>query len=232
MDPETVNYERLRELLSAERLGSYVAATGGDLRGAFELYEWNIEASAASVSLAAIVEVVVRNALDAQMRSWSTSRGRDDWLSAAPLDGRGKADIRKARERAARGARPVTHGHVVAELSLGFWRYLVSRRYYTSLWVPSLRHAFPFLDGDAAKQRRRIESDLEQLLYLRNRAAHHEPIHRRDLRADLDRAIALLECIDPEAGRWARQREMLSSLIARKPTLRVGDQEGDAPLAE
>lgn len=218
MNPSPVDYERLRDLLSAERLGSYISAAGGDLEGAFALYEWNIEASASALSLAAMVEVVVRNSLDSQMTVWALTRGRGDWLVHAPLDPRAKADVQKAMERAARGDRQVTHGHIVAELNLGFWRYLVSKRYYTALWVPNLRHAFPRTAAPAAEHRRRVESDLDQLLYLRNRAAHHEPIHRRDLQADLDRAIALLSCIDPEAARWCRQRESLSAVLARKPS--------------
>ncbi|MCG7415770.1 hypothetical protein MHK74_14600 [Microbacterium aurum] len=31
---------------------------------------------------------------------------------------------------------------VIAELSRGFWRYLVESRYLTSLWVPSTHAAF------------------------------------------------------------------------------------------
>ncbi len=218
MEPRPVDYERLQELLSAERLGSYLMVCQGDLDAAFALYEWNIDASASALSLAAMAEVVVRNALDAQLRAWATDRGEADWLSRAPVDARARADIHKARERASRGGREVTHGHVVAELNLGFWRYLVSKRYYTALWVPNLRHAFPRTAAPAAEHRRRVESDLDQLLYLRNRATHHEPIHRRDLKADLDRAIALLSCIDPEAARWCRHRESLSAVLARKPT--------------
>ena len=151
------------------------------------------------------------------MTEWALKRGKVDWLVHAPLDVRAKLDVQKAKERAALGRRRVTHGHVVAELNLGFWRYLVSKRYYAALWVPNLRHAFPRTTAQAAEHRTRVESDLEQLLYLRNRAAHHETIHRRDLKADLDRAIALLSCIDPEAARWCRQREALSAVLALKP---------------
>ena len=75
-----MDYERLRDLLSAERLGSYLSASDGDLEEAFALYEWNIEASAAALSLSAMVEVVVRNSLDAQMRNWAASRQNSDWL--------------------------------------------------------------------------------------------------------------------------------------------------------
>ncbi len=35
------------------------------------------------------------------------------------------------------------HDRLVAELSFGFWRYLLSSRYHASLWVPDLHRAFP-----------------------------------------------------------------------------------------
>lgn len=223
MEPAPVDYERLRDLLSAERLGSYLKASGGDWDLTFALYEWNIEASAAALSLAAMVEVVVRNALDARLTDWARQRNVSDWLEHNPLDSRGRADIQKATQRAARVGRKPTHGRVVAELNLGPWRYLVSRRYYTALWVPSLRHAFPRTNATADQHRRRVESDLEQLLYLRNRAAHHEPIHRRDLMSDLERAIALLECVDPVAAAWCRGREAVSDVVARRPVKRPAE---------
>jgi hypothetical protein len=213
-----VDYERLQDLLSTERLGSYLNASGGDLEGAFALYEWNIEASAAAVSLAAMLEVLVRNTLDRQLTAWADVRDVHDWLDAAPLDARAQRDIVKARQRAARGGRQVTHGHIVAELNLGFfWRYLVSRRYLTTLWMPNLRQAFPRADGKPHEQRRRVESDLEQLLFLRNRAAHHEPIHRRDLLADLRRCVELAGCIDAEAQTWVASRESVTRVVRKKP---------------
>jgi hypothetical protein len=61
------------------------------------------------------------------------------------------------------------------------------------------------------------------LLYLRNRAAHHEPIHRRDLMSDLERAIALLECVDPVAAAWCRGREAVSDVVARRPVKRPAE---------
>lgn len=75
-----------------------------DLERAFALYDRNIEASAAALSPAAMVEVVVRNALDAQAEAWARSRGGGDWLTGAPLDYCARADIQKAKGRAARGA--------------------------------------------------------------------------------------------------------------------------------
>ena len=74
---------------------------GGDWDLTFALYEWNIEASAAALSLAAMVEVVVRNALDARLTDWARQRNVSDWLEHNPLDSRGRADIQKATQRAA-----------------------------------------------------------------------------------------------------------------------------------
>jgi hypothetical protein len=216
MSSDAVDYERLMHLLTAERLGSYVRACD-DVDAAFALYEWNIEVSAAAMSMTAMVEVLVRNALDEQMRKWADERGAVDWLATAPLDDRGRRDVVKARGRASRGRRAATHGHVVAELSLGFWRYLVSRRYLTSLWIPALQHAFPHRTDDANRRQRSVEQDLDQLLFLRNRAAHHEPLHRRDLTADLDRAKALAAGIDPTAHAWLTGRETLSDVLRHRP---------------
>lgn len=58
-----------------------------------------------------------------------------------PLDQRGRRDVVEARGRAVRLQPSEVHGKVVAELSLGFWRYLAASRYLTSLWVPALHNA-------------------------------------------------------------------------------------------
>ena len=88
-----VDYEHLLGLLTAERLGSYLDAANSDIEAAFALYEWNIEVAAAALSLTAMVELLLRIALDAQMQAWATSRGETDWLTAAPLDSQGRTDI-------------------------------------------------------------------------------------------------------------------------------------------
>lgn len=50
----------------------------------------------------------------------------------------------KACDRATRRGREVeVHGTVIAELSFGFWRYLVASRYLTALWIPGARAAIP-----------------------------------------------------------------------------------------
>jgi len=66
----------------------------------------------------------------------------------------------------------VLPGKVVAELSFGFWRFLLARRYTASLW-PALRPGFPYLPS---ADRRELEAPVTRLHQLRNRVAHHEPL--------------------------------------------------------
>jgi hypothetical protein len=94
-------HSTLLPLVTVERLGSYLEAAQGDVGGAFALYEWNMRAAASVMELTSMVEVLVRNALDRELRAWAFGRDpRRSWLDTAPLDARGREDIRKARARA------------------------------------------------------------------------------------------------------------------------------------
>lgn len=210
--------ETIRDLLTTERLGSYLVSAAGDLGRALELYDWNLIASAAVMQTTAIVEVVVRNALDRQLVSWAAGRGMSSWLDGIPLDHRGRADIAKGVERATRfGRAPRHHGKVVAELSFGFWRYLAAQRYHASLWVPALHRAFPGGDPDLRSRRRHVEQRLADLMLVRNRAAHGEPVHRRNLSGDLQAAVELLAWIHPDAGAWVAATSAIPAAVAARP---------------
>ncbi|TAK70190.1 MAG: hypothetical protein EPO13_04310 [Actinomycetota bacterium] len=203
-------------LLTDERFASYRA--GRTLDGAFALYEWNMVASAAVMTTTGMVEVIVRNALDRQLAEWAATRHSGaSWLDVIPLDPRGQDDLRKARRRA--GGLGASHGKVIAELTFGFWRYLVASRYFTALWVPQLHEAFPAGASDLRRRRKDVEHLLQEQQFVRNRAAHHEPIHRRNLQADFDGAVRLCDWIHPQAAAWVASKSSLPAVIAARPTL-------------
>lgn len=212
-------YNELLPLVTAERLGSYLRASGGDVSNAFALYEWNMRAAASVMELTSMVEVLARNALDRELRDWAhRRRAGAAWLDVVPLDQQGSADVQKARDRATRrGRRPEVHGRVIAELPLGFWRYLVESRYLTALWVPATHRAFPAGDPDLRTRQRDVAFRMQQLNFVRNRAAHHEPIHARDLSRDLQFAMDLAAWISPSAKSWVDATSSLSSIISSKP---------------
>ena len=54
---------------------------------------------------------------------------------------------------------------------------------------------------------------------LRNRAAHHEPLHRRSLDADLNRSLELVRAIHPTAGDWVATKEQLGNALTLRPSL-------------
>lgn len=208
----------LTALLTPERLASYTQRCP-DEASALRLYEWNMRAAAAVLELTGAVEVVARNAMDRELRAWASGRGAATWFDAVPLDEQGRLDLVKARARATRnGRRTEVHGRVIAELTFGFWRYLAESRYLTALWTPALHRAFPDGPTDVLTRQRAVRTRLQQLHFVRNRAAHHEPIHQRDLRRDHDYAIELLGWISPVAADWARSVTSLRAVLDARPS--------------
>lgn len=106
----------------------------------------------------------------------------------------------------------------MAELTFGFWRYLAASRYLASLWVPATTAAFPLGSTDLRNRRVEVETRLQRLHFVRNRAAHHEPIHRRDLGRDLAAAVELSAWISPDAAAWVTGHSSLRAVIALRPS--------------
>lgn len=205
-------------LLTPERLSSYDRVTESPSR-ALRLYEWNMRASSSVLELTGIVEVVARNAMDRELRRWSERRHSSrSWFDHVPLDRQGSADLAKARLRAARHGGAEVHGRVLAELNFGFWRYLVESRYLTALWTPALHRAFPAGPADVLTRQRQVRARMQQLHFVRNRAAHHEPIHQRDLHRDRSDAIELLGWINPVAAEWATEVASLPAVLDARPS--------------
>lgn len=146
---DSVSNETLATLLTHERLATYLKASNDDLTAALQPYNWNIDVTTAALAMTAMVEVPLRNVLDHQLTCWAHRRGSHSWFDLAPLDTQGRRDLAKATQRAGAGRRQPTHGRIVAELSFGFWRFLLSRRYLTTLWIPALQNAFTNTDLDA-----------------------------------------------------------------------------------
>ena len=203
--------------LSAERLAPYRHACHGDLDQAIALYEWNVDISTAFWRTLGQVEVVLRNTLHERLAAWSTSTYRESrWYldPANVLTLQARDDIAKARQRATRAGRDETPGRVVAELNFGFWRFLLARRYERTLRMPAIRAAFPRHHGI----RRDVDNVLAQLHQLRNRIAHHEPIHAHDLPALRTHAVDLVDWISPDARQWIDHRCEIQAVLERRPT--------------
>ena len=213
--------------LTRERLSSYLSETGGDLREALGLYDWNIRAGAAMHEDIGRFEVVFRNIVaDTLVEHGEISGWEGPWYQQHHLF-RGKQHepmsqaIARARDRATRHHRPEVYGKVIAELNLGFWRYLCHKRYLTSLWVPAIRSAFPLHPetGNSYQIRQEVENRMQKFHFTRNRIAHHEPIHRRDLNLEHEYLLETIGWMCADSRSWVKDTSRTPSVLAARPTL-------------
>ncbi len=197
------------------RLGPYLAETGNDYALAEELYVWNLRVSGAFHEVLGVFEVVLRNALCEQLRHRHGKR-TGTWLDdpTSTFDARRIEQIKAACRALSQKGKPLTEGHIVAELSFGFWRFLLSKRYQNTLWAPHLRKAFP---GMKPQRREMVYKHVEALLTLRNRIAHHEPIHRSHLAGLHDAMLLVTSWIDPGMSNWLTDLSRVPSVLAAKP---------------
>jgi len=203
----------LVRVLSADRLGPYVAAMRSR-QGGMRLYEWNLDVSAAFYETLSYLEVALRNALH---RRLALHLGRQDWWDAPISLAPEAANMITAAIYQTSRRTGSTPGHVVAALSFGFWVGLLSSggaaEYETRLWRPALHRAFPNYRGP----RRVVHQRLVNMRLLRNRIAHHEPIHYRHLAVDYDRMMAILGWISADFAAWVDARSRVPALLAIKP---------------
>jgi hypothetical protein len=204
--------------LSVDRLAAYRGAVrAGDLQAALRLYEWNSAIAAAFFQDLGHMEVLLRNALNDQLTSWHTRAGRaGHWYDdpAGVLDGRRHEDLAAAREQLRREGKTATPGRIVAELNFGFWRFLLAHRYQTVLWAPALRLAFPHLQP---RRRDLVYDPVQRLNKLRNRIAHHEPIHPLDLPALHEDLRRIVGYIDPAAEAWLSTLSTVATQLHQRP---------------
>ena len=214
---EPIDAPDLPAVLSMGRHSTYLKACHGNPSQAMRLYAWNIGVSAAMWGGFNVLEVALRNALSTQLASWT--RRSDWWNSAVPLH---PPEVAKVASVVASCERQhgdaVTPGHIVADLTFGFWVKLLTRGYHQRLWVPALQQAF--VERDVL--RRDLYWDLDRLRKLRNRVAHHEPIFARDLAVDHVKIIHVLSLINLDAAAWVAHDSRVPHILATRDDMVTG----------
>jgi len=208
----------LRARIAPARFDKYVIAAGGDPSAGLQLYQWNIAVSGALHEAISQLEVLLRNALDEQLRRYhgKVHSGGGDWYAdlAVPLQADLRSQVAVARGRARKGGRPEVHGKVIAELTFGFWRYLLDARHQATLWAPALRHAFPHL---RPRVRSQVYDRVERLHRLRNRVAHHEPLYGLPLEQAWRELVEVCGYVDPTTAAWVWSSSRLPAVLAQRP---------------
>ena len=203
-------------LFGGARFDGYLSHCNGDKLAALALYQWNAAASAAFWEAIGHLEIALRNAVADAMTSRHARLGRaGSWLddAAGDLAAPALVDIDRARRRVSGKGHPASDGQTIAELGFGFWRFLLARRYTTTLW-PDLARAFPHAPN---RRRQTVELPVVQLHDLRNRLAHHERIWNQPLTARYHDALDVLDYIAPELAQWISDHSRVPALLAACP---------------
>lgn len=123
----------------------------------------------------------------------------------------------KARQERQRKANPAPTDPVIADLSIGFWVSLLSKRYAVPLgWSRprSLKQLFPYGNnlkpGDISRM-------LEKIRVLRNRIAHHEPIFHLRLQEYWDDMLSLTGAMCQPSEALVKSNCAFPSVFKRGP---------------
>ena len=116
-------------------MGAY-RQDGADEITTLARYLWNIAVCESLYSPLQMVEIALRNAAHA---AFSHHYKTDKWYDNAPSNPFGQRQLDIAKESLAKRNKPVTPGHVVAELHFGFWTAFFNRVPGT----PHLIHLLP-----------------------------------------------------------------------------------------
>jgi hypothetical protein len=209
----------IKAVLSVPRVGTYETATTtlrDDDPSAIALYAWNAAISSAMLAPLHICEVVVRNAVADAIEGlygprWPWSAGLERSLSR-PLQP-WLYDPRRDLENTRR--RQTTTGKVIPELKFVFWQQMFDSRHEARIWNRQLCRVFPNLNGTKTVTvlRQEIHDSLEEIRTLRNRIAHHEPIFRRNLAADFQTIVNLVEYRSAPAASWMLANQHASVVL-------------------
>lgn len=159
----------------------------------------NQKISAAIFEDCSYVEVALRNRLSAGMQrrleriSSSASWLEDPTGELQTIDGgRFFKQIQDARRRAMGAKSCADESDIVAELSLGFWIGLLSKK-SQKLRIDLIGN----LPGYQSRSMNQLMNGLNEFRNLRNRVAHHHGVLHRDIQRDAQSVLLIASWIDP-----------------------------------
>lgn len=172
--------ENLIALFSENRLKSY-NFNCDDNAIVLERYLYNIEVSKALYPLLSILEISLRNRINKAIERVIQT----DWLlkelqyQNILLDNEYKKLLDAHKKLINKGYKNIGKDDLIAELSLGFWVHLCTKRYKTALWHKQDFFRTVFADYPNFSEFDKLSKVfpiLQIMLKLRNRVFHHEII--------------------------------------------------------
>jgi hypothetical protein len=185
------------------------------------LHEWNAAVACSLMMSFQIFEVSLRNhmhdALSDHFRTrtwWGHLQGKL-WTASDNLLASQKDDVNKAIEVSARRKKGVTPGGVISELSFGFWLSLIGAAYDNpSAGVTHWRNCLHAVFDKSGKiGRKETYAALEQIIRLRNKCAHHEPIVTLNIDAEHNHLVSVARRFSRATAEWITQTSLTPHII-------------------
>lgn len=206
--------KQLRDLLSPGRIAEYELLCGGNTVSALRLHCWNTEICEAFYGPLQYLELALRSVIT---RELVTLFGQRDWWGSpqAQLHYAARQKITDAAALLRRSGLPADPHQITEELPFGFWVSLLGpgNNYDQRLWRTALHRAFPGYRG----RRRSLHQQFDHLRTLRNKIAHHCPIHHRHLTADYEAILGCLRYIDASLAVMVERHSRVSEVLGRRP---------------
>ena len=207
-----VNHKKVCQALSTARMSAYRQTTDAKT---LQAYASNVKLSEALYVSIQQLEVVLRNRFEIVLvkefgTTWFTNT---DFLLM--LESHGRTQIFSAIDKIIQANKPLVSGAIVAELTFGFWTFLLNKKYEFRLWNPHDHLLFP----NAIPHNRNIKiirEEFTKIRQLRNRIAHHEPINKQPLElwSRYETIVKLLGWMNPDVTHW-----LISSKCDRFPSV-------------
>jgi len=193
--------------IAPERFARYLTWCQGDQGIAHKLYARNVALAEAFYTPLHTLEIVLRNQVDQAMRQAYGNTWHDNPAVLGPYL---QVKVNDAHRRLDPLGPSKTRGHVVAEMSFGFWTAMFNRHQH-HLW----KHLKPVFKAAKGLQRRDVSGKLDDIRGLRNRVAHYEPIVQLDLMALYKEIDTLTGWLFHDAATWTARHSRFLGLCPR-----------------
>lgn len=178
------DFEKYSATISKERLEAFVKSGDTTIDDAIDRYIENIKISQALYPELSILEVTLRNSIDAMLRTNFSEKWIEDeiqynyFLSAYDLQTLIKA-YNDTKTDCKKSNKTFTIGKVIANLNFGFWTNLCAKKYSIAIWHKRSCFRSVFVNYPAKKQEiKKLSKQLGAIRCLRNRVFHYEQIFK------------------------------------------------------
>lgn len=209
VDDITTFFQQLESALSQERISRYKELSQGNTSDAFKLYRLNVLLCERLYTPLHMLEVTLRNNIDRVL----TETYGNQWFDNQTLinNQRQLQKISESRERLSRAKFSYTKGHLIADLTLGFWATFFNKQ-YEILWQETL-HQIGRAENGKGLVRSFYSKRLNDIRDLRNRIAHHEPIYHLNLPLLYGYIMEVIMTLSPTAHQWVKENGSFESLL-------------------